>query len=221
MIIHVISPFVYCVYTLIFIITIKFTRNTQGNQMSKQLIMVWPKGQKIESSKKYFLPAEYEIRNFQDGDDAGYIQLMNSAGFDWKQSNLDSALLKAIPEGIFFVIHKESKEIIATAMGCISPSGYFSENAELGWVACNQKHAGKGLGYLICEAVVQRFHILKYNYIYLKTDDFRLPAIKTYLSMGFLPFHYTDDSQERWNKVMKDLQLNEKDYTGKLPEEVS
>ena len=39
----------------------------------------------------------------------------------------------------------------------------------------------------------------------LKTDDFRLPAIKTYLNIGFKPDLSTDDYKERWEKIYENL----------------
>ncbi len=44
-----------------------------------------------------------------------------------------------------------------------------------------------------------------YREIYLCTDDWRLPAIKTYLNLGYVPLLCTSDMDERWRLVARNL----------------
>ncbi len=60
-------------------------------------------------------------------------------------------------------------------------------------MAGDARHAHRGLGRAVCAAVVRRLLSAGYHRIYLKTDDFRLPAITVYLRMGFVPFLYQQD----------------------------
>ena len=39
----------------------------------------------------------------------------------------------------------------------------------------------------------------------LTTDDFRIPAIRSYLSAGFLPVDWDEDMAERWETILRDL----------------
>ena len=64
---------------------------------------------------------------------------------------------------------------------------------ELGWVAGDKDHAGKGLGAAVCNRAVQRFLSAGYRRIYLQTDDVRLAAVKVYLKMGFVPYLFAWD----------------------------
>ena len=57
----------------------------------------------------------------------------------------------------------------------------------------------------VCTAVMQRYASAGYRHVYLKTDDWRLPAIKTYLKLGFLPFLFAPDMEERWREVCSEL----------------
>ena len=41
--------------------------------------------------------------------------------------------------------------------------------------------------------------------LYLMTDDWRLPAVKTYLQLGFEPDLYDDDHEGRWAKLRDTL----------------
>jgi RimJ/RimL family protein N-acetyltransferase len=62
-------------------------------------------------------------------------------------------------------------------------------------------HAGKKLGRVVCAAATARFLRAGYRRIYLKTDDWRLPAIVTYLRLGYVPLLYAPDMAERWQAV--------------------
>ena len=46
-----------------------------------------------------------------------------------------------------------------------------------------------------------------YRRVYLSTDDFRLPALKVYLTVGFEPLMYADDMPARWSAVRRKLGL--------------
>ncbi|RLD10460.1 MAG: hypothetical protein DRI44_06030 [Chlamydiae bacterium] len=156
------------------------------------------------------LPDGYLLRNFQNKDNKSYINLMKSAGFnDWNNETLDSALKKVIPNALFFIEHIETTEIVGTAMGSVNPSKYFPNGVELGWVAVAPSHRGKNLSYTACAAVIKKNLELGYREIYLLTDDFRLPAIKIYLKLGFIPYYYLPDMQLRWKEIFKKLDIKE------------
>ena len=57
--------------------------------------------------------------------------------------------------------------------------------AELGWVVVQPAHRGQGLGLQVCRAVLCFARDLGYRYVYLLTEDYRLPAIRLYLRLGF------------------------------------
>ena len=62
---------------------------------------------------------------------------------------------------------------------------------------------GKGVGNMLC-AVAD--HVLKTTGMKtarLRTDDFRVPAIKTYLRIGFKPDLSTEDYVQRWDVICK------------------
>ena len=76
---------------------------------------------------------------------------------------------------------------------------------ELGYLAGDPEHSGRGLGYAVCCAVLQRYRDAGYRRVYLRTDDFRLAAIKIYLKLGFVPFLFADGMAERWKTVCEEL----------------
>lgn len=39
----------------------------------------------------------------------------------------------------------------------------------------------------------------------LKTDDFRLPAVRTYLRIGFVPEYRSEEERSAWSGVFKTI----------------
>lgn len=76
-------------------------------------------------------------------------------------------------------------------------------------VKAMQTERGKALGHCMAEYALEVFRARGVESVILTTDDFRLPAIKTYLDAGFLPVvHGNDDSEinQRWDAVLSKLQ---------------
>ena len=103
-----------------------------------------------------------------------------------------------IPEdGIFFAVTPEGR-IFSTATVKVLPGhvGY------LHMVGSCSDVRGMGGGRAVCTAVVQYFKKHEIQLAHLDTDDFRKPAIKIYLDLGFRPYLYEDDMPERWHALM-------------------
>jgi len=172
-----------------------------GTGSAQQLQMIMSNAEVVVPE----LPAGYVLRTFRPSDTESYIELMHAAGFGfWNADVLGEWLNRVLPDGLFVVEH-DSGAIVATAMATHNPSPQHPFGGELGWVAGRPEHKGKGLGAAVCAAVVRRYREAGYKRIYLKTDDHRLPAIKVYLKLGFLPFLFAPDTPERWQAVCEKL----------------
>ena len=73
-------------------------------------------------------------------------------------------------------------------------------------VAVLPDHRGRGLGHLLNALVLHRLKSLGYQKAHLKTDDWRLPAIKTYLAAGFHPLNTHESHPERWEAIFAKLE---------------
>lgn len=164
-----------------------------------QLHMVFPED-KLERVSPPDIPAGYRLRTFREGDEQAYIQLMRRCGFEGWDA-FASVLQMALPEGLFFIVHEASGEIVATAVSNHRPKSMHPSGGELGWVAVDPDHRGKGLGRAVCSAVLRRMNRAGYSRVYLSTDDHRLAALKVYLKLGFVPFPVADDQEQRWRAV--------------------
>lgn len=173
--------------------------------MAEQLQMLWPQ-ELLDVPPEVHVPAGFTLRTFRTGDEEAYCRLMAAAGFEgWDTARLHEWLLRVLPDGFFLIVHLVTGEIVATTMATHHPSDLHPFGGELGWVAGSPEHKGKGLGMTVCAAVTARFIRGGYRRIYLKTDDWRLPAIKIYLKLGYQPFLFLPDMEARWKDVCEKL----------------
>ncbi len=173
----------------------------QSEQKPKQLQMIWPEN-RLNSPPTFSVSQEYVLRTFQAGNEEGYLRLMHLAGFTyWTLEHVQNSLSSAIPGGIFFVVHRTTNLLVATTSA--QHGSYYK--GEIGWVAADPGHHGKGLGYAVCAAALGRLIQAGYREIFLKTDDFRLPAIKIYFKMGFVPRLTGPEMIPRWQTVCHNL----------------
>jgi mycothiol synthase len=132
---------------------------------------------------------------------------MDLAGWpDWDDKKLQPWMARIPPESWFMAIHQESDVIVATAMGLHDQTDLLPFGGELGWVAADPDHTGKGLGMAVCAAVTARLIHAGYRNIHLYTEHWRLAALKTYLKLGYIPFLYKPEMPERWRAVCMQLQ---------------
>ena len=75
----------------------------------------------------------------------------------------------------------------------------------LHWVAVAPRARGRGLGREAVLATVSVFADCGFEQVVLETDDDRLPAISSYLGLGFIPLLRADDHGVRWSGVFRSL----------------
>jgi len=94
---------------------------------------------------------------------------------------------------------------VATAMALRDRAEFGREGGEMGWLAGDPAHRGQGLGRAVSTAVTARFMQAGFRHIHLYTEDWRLPALKVYLKLGYVPFLSAPDMWERWRVVCEQL----------------
>jgi GNAT superfamily N-acetyltransferase len=75
---------------------------------------------------------------------------------------------------------------------------------ELAWVAVAPDHQGRGIGKMVCSAVVGQVLSLGAYQIFGSTQDKRLAALKVYLDIGFHPV-YRREKLKRWKYIYRIL----------------
>ena len=157
------------------------------------------------------VPTDYRVRTYRAGDEGQYLALMRRVGFGWDEKTLSTTLNTMLPDGLFFIEHIPTAAIVASTVAGHGSSDFHPAAGELGWVAVDPEHRGKRLGIVVCDEVLRRFIAAGYKDIILHTDEFRLPAIKTYLNLNFKPLMRNAELEDRWRIVFENLGLSNAD----------
>ncbi len=168
-----------------------------------QLLMKRPH---LEGLRKLSVPKGYALRTYREGDGTHWARIISSAfqtecspGVFTKEIASQPAFR---PEGVFFLLHKGQP--VGTATAWSKPelgrhAGYVH------MVAVVPEHMGKGLGKTLTTAVLMYFKEKGLKSAFLHTDDQRLAAIKTYLSLGFEPVIQGEEVLRRWVEIFRRL----------------
>jgi len=153
------------------------------------------------------LPDGCEIRTYSPGDEKVWAEIMNTGiGSDWDAEKAREQLTgrpQFDPEGLFFAI-LDGK---AVGSACAwRPSPQEDRTGTVHMVCVLPEARGRNLGYLLILCVLHYFRDCGFSDACLDTDDIRIPAIKTYLRLGFEPFHHDETHAERWKRVMRQIE---------------
>lgn len=148
------------------------------------------------------LPAGYVLREYQEQDRDELAELLYRAFDDdaWTPQKVQDSLIDAPDVKKTFVIAFQGMPV-ATASARLLPEQY-PGSGYVHWVAADPAHKGQRLGYIASLAVLHEFVRLGCKDAVLETDDFRLPAIKVYRSLGFEPEHRHESHAGRWAEVI-------------------
>ncbi|HZP80664.1 MAG TPA: GNAT family N-acetyltransferase [Chthonomonadaceae bacterium] len=151
------------------------------------------------------LPPGYTLREYQPGDLEPLAALMQKAFEDpqWTPEKVRKTLIDAPDVKKTFIIDYQGKPV-ATASARLLPEQY-PGSGYVHFVAADPEHKGQRLGYIVSLAVLHEFVRLGCQDAVLETDDFRLPAIKTYQNLGFEPEHRHESHPERWAETLARL----------------
>ena len=135
------------------------------------------------------VPDGYALRTFRDGDEDGWLSVLGTGGWDtWDRDRLDALLgggYGVVPrDGIVFATRHG--RIVGAACTTLH-GGELRTAAEIGWVVVDPAHRGRGLARAIVLAMLGLVHERGYRYAFLRTEPFRVPAIRLYLDLGFQP----------------------------------
>ncbi|MBO4229456.1 MAG: GNAT family N-acetyltransferase [Clostridia bacterium] len=109
-------------------------------------------------------------------------------------------------DGIFFAVTPEGR-LFSTAT-----VQQYPDHANLHMVGTSMDCKGMGGGRAVCLACVRYFQSHGITRAELLTDDFRIPAIKIYLGLGFRPYLYEPHAEEmkaRWEALADVLGIPE------------
>lgn len=149
------------------------------------------------------LPPDFALRLAHRSDDGPLAELLTRAFAEpWDDERVRRTLIEAPDVAAVFVIaHGETT--VATASARVLPDDY-PGSGYIHWVGADPAYQGRGLGAAVNLRVLRHFREAGLRDAVLETQDFRIPAVRSYLRLGFVPeYHYDDpDEQRRWARLL-------------------
>ncbi len=149
------------------------------------------------------VPEGCGLRTYISGDEAAWAEIMNTGVGEWTVERVRENLTEMpqfVADGLFFA----TCEGQAVGSACAWRHDAQEWNTgELHMVCVLPEHRGKRLGHLLTLAVLHWFADHGFEEVRLSTDDHRIPAIKSYLRLGFEPIIPDDVFQARWDAVFE------------------
>jgi mycothiol synthase len=148
------------------------------------------------------VPDGYALRRLTAADLPGWVDLMQRNGElgPWSAERAAPLFAGQMDLAASFVV-TQGDRAVATAQLNPHRLDEYAPTSELGWVAADPAHRGRGLGRAVCLAVMAAAGAAGQAEIFLRTDDHRRPAIGLYLSLGFAPWLRDPTAAERWRAL--------------------
>lgn len=165
-----------------------------------QLVMV---KESLAALPPVVLPEGYCLRHFRPGDEAGWERVMTAAFGEkdppWSFAASMGRDAACAPERVLLLTCGDVP--VATASAWYRPE-WGPDTGYVHFVGTSPEHGGRKLGYWVSLAVLHRFVFEGRARAVLQTDDHRVPAIKTYLQLGFAPYLVDEDQRDRWRNAL-------------------
>jgi mycothiol synthase len=155
-------------------------------------------------------PPGYAIRTYRDGDSADWCRIISAGiGGEYDDASFRRSAAGSSgfdPEGLFFA----EKDGVTVGTACaIWDANYPEDTGYLHMVAVDPMQRGHGLGRALTLAVLHRFRARGFRRAVLQTDDWRVPALRLYLSLGFRPRFTHESHQARWRAICEKLGITD------------
>ena len=175
--------------------------DTSGQALPPKQLSMSVTAETVRQLPDVALPEGYALRGYRSGDEDSWVALLNLGDFDtrWDRQRLDAYLADAE--------RREGSRVVAMGREIVAATFASRENKAglLDYVVTHPNHRDRRLGQAVCTAVLKFFAERGYEKVILTTDDWRLPDIKVYLSLGFIPEMTREDMPSRWENVMNRL----------------
>lgn len=151
------------------------------------------------------VPEGYGLRTCLPGDEAAWSEIMNTGIGEWTVEKVRESLTgkpQFEPDGLFFATY-EGKAIGSACAWRLEPEE--RKKGYLHMVCVLPEHRGRRIGHLVTLAVLHWFRDHGFEEVWLSTDDHRIPAIKSYLRLGFEPYIPDETFRGRWDAVFEKI----------------
>lgn len=168
------------------------------NQFLSKLLM---KKETLSDLPPFRCPTGFRIRCFRPGDERDWEELIrHSFTREIKFAHKIGDHVPSCAERVLFIC--KGGEPVATATAW-ETGGEDGQRWYLHMVGVKPEYSGRGLGFAASLAALHKMEESGAEAAYLETDDFRLPAIRIYLKLGFLPVHTDASHPGRWERILR------------------
>jgi mycothiol synthase len=173
-----------------------------GETPQEQLELIYNRGCSKERIK---VPDGYSLKTYKSQYKERLLSLYKNVGLIDDPLDLENALHLAVPDGVILLFHDNTNAIVAAFMARHISNNRYPCGGRLDWLAVDPGHRSQKLGYIVTCKAIDRLYEIGYQKIYVTTDDFRVPAIKTFMNAGMVPNIYSDGMDERWQQVIRGM----------------
>ena len=147
------------------------------------------------------VPEGFTIREMRPGEE-----------IDWSYCCFDSFGVESVSPEHYerMMAHDEGVRMCDVFFVCKDdkPVGTSTARTEKGepflhFIAVHPDFRGHKLASPTIAAVINRHMDMGRHGCFLTTDDWRVPAVKSYLNFGYRPVLWSDDARERWEKMLR------------------
>ncbi len=148
------------------------------------------------------LPAGVSLHTHRAGDEAAWERIIErSFGSHYSFEDWLPRFGVYDPSYVFYL----TKDGIDVATTSAVEQANFSGEGWLHMVGADPAAQGLGLSRHVVLAALYSFYARGYQSVVLSTDDFRIPAICTYLRLGFEPVMSHESHPARWEEIYRKI----------------
>lgn len=147
---------------------------------------------------------DYSIQKYSEDLDEQCMSVLNSVGNLelWNRGRFRHAILSKVdhPEQDIFLVCDAG---LIVGMAVLHRPTEKHTLPEIGYVAVRPEYRGKKIGHRLLMHILAETKKRQISQLVLRTDSFRIAAIKTYINVGFTPYITGDNVRKRWQRVMQ------------------
>jgi len=160
----------------------------------------------LDDLPEIHVPGGYGLRTYEAGDEQSWCDIMEgNVGQNWTVEKFVEKMSsdpRFSADALYFATY--ANQPIASACAW-RPKLEEKVVGDVHMVGALREHRGKGMGHLINAAVLAKLKEQGFQKAHLKTDDWRLAAINSYLKAGFEPLNTHISHAERWDVILEKI----------------
>jgi mycothiol synthase len=159
----------------------------------------------LESVPAIAKPKGYVLRTFRDGDEAGIAKVYGASELGCATPEEVRSRMLGDPRyrpGRLLVLTCQD-QLVGTAAAWTD-----ADDPDVGYlhmVGLLPEYRGRNLGALLTVAAINQARLEGFRLQRLDTDDWRLPALRLYLALGYYPVLLDDTHPRRWHAIAEKL----------------